>query len=66
MSLLPEECVVTEEALDVIIKKHENTSGIRDLEQAAEHIAAHALYRIEVDHVKAVVYDRAMIEELLY
>ena len=66
MSLLPEECVVTEEALDAIIKKHENTSGIRDLEQAAEHIAAHALYRIEVDHVKAVVYDRAMIEELLY
>ena len=28
-----------------------NTSGIRDLEQAAEHIAANALYQIEVDHV---------------
>ena len=66
MSLLPEECVVTEEALDAVIQKYENTSGIRDLEQAAEHIAAHALYRIEVDHVEQVIYDRTMIEELVY
>ena len=54
MSLKQEECIVTDEALDAIIKKFEDTTGIRDLEQAAEHIAANALYQIEVDHVKAV------------
>ena len=36
-----------------------NTSGIRDLEQAAEHIAANALYQIEVNHVReGRVYQR--------
>ena len=42
-----------------------NTSGIRDLEQAAEHIAANALYQIEVDQKKQVVFDPLMIEKLL-
>lgn len=65
MSLKPEECIVTEEALDAIIKKHENTSGIRDLEQAAEHIAAHALYEIEVNAVDRVTYTADMILDLL-
>ena len=46
MSLKAEECVVTEDGLDAIVEKHKNTSGIRDLEQAAEHIAANALYQI--------------------
>ena len=44
---------------------HEDTSGIRDLEQAAEHIAANALYQIEVDHVDSVAFDANMIRELL-
>ena len=65
MSLKEEECVVTDEALDAVIKKYENTTGIRDLEQAAEHLAAHALYRIEVDHVSNVEYTAEMVEELL-
>lgn len=65
MSLQREECVLTPEALDAVIQKHENTSGIRDLEQAAEHLAAHALYQIEVDHIKQVVYTADMIRELL-
>ncbi len=30
------------------IQNSEDTTGIRDLEQAAEHIAANALYQIEV------------------
>ena len=41
-----------------------STTGIRDLEQAAEHLAAHALYLIEVDHVKEVVYNADMVKEL--
>ena len=40
-------------------------TGIRDIEQAAEHIVAHALYQIEVNHVQSVTFDGAMIEELL-
>ena len=49
MGMKEEECVLTEDGLDAVIKLHENTSGIRDLEQAAEHLAANALYQIEVD-----------------
>lgn len=51
--------------MDAIIKKFEDTTGIRDLEQAAEHIAANALYQIEVDHVKAVTFTPEMVQELL-
>ena len=65
MSLREEECIITPEALDAVIKKYENTTGIRDLEQAAEHLAAHALYQIEVNHVTNVVFDAAMVNELL-
>ena len=43
----------------------EGTSGIRDLEQAAEHIAANALYQIEVNHVKSVTFNSQMVCELL-
>lgn len=57
MGMKEEECVLTEDGLDAVIKLHENTSGIRDLEQAAEHLAANALYQIEVDKVKQVVFD---------
>lgn len=64
MSLREEECMVTEEALDCIIEKFADTTGIRDLEQAAEHIAANALYQIEADHVKSVVFDADMVEQL--
>lgn len=65
MSLREEECIITPEALDAVIRKYENTTGIRDLEQAAEHLAAHALYQIEVNHVANVVFDAAMVDELL-
>lgn len=65
MSMKESECIVTEEALDMVIKLHENTSGIRDLEQAAEHIAANALYQIEVNQVSKVVFDAEMVKNLL-
>ena len=59
------ECTLTPDGLDAVIDLHKNTSGIRDLEQAAEHIAANALYQIEVDHVESVAFDAAMVRELL-
>ena len=65
MSLREEECIITPEALDAVIEKYKNTSGIRDLEQAAEHIAANALYQIEADHVTSVTFDAEMVRNLL-
>ena len=65
MSLKAEECVVTEDGLDAVVELHKNTSGIRDLEQAAEHIAANALYQIEVDHLTGVTFNAEMVRGLL-
>ncbi len=65
IGMKPEECSITEEGLNAIIEKFRNTSGIRDLEQAAEHVAANALYRIETGAAVSVTYDAAMINELL-
>lgn len=65
MGLKESECVVTEEALDAVVERFRNTSGIRDLEQAAEHMAANALYQIEVNHIPEVIFDGEMVRELL-
>ena len=65
MSLKENECIMTDEALDEVIEIYKNTSGIRDLEQAAEHIAANALYLIEVNDVDSVEFNAKMIRELL-
>lgn len=65
MGMKEHECVVTDSALDAVIEKYADTTGIRKLEQAAEHMAAHALYQIEVNHVSEVVFDRDMVTELL-
>ena len=65
MGLKQDECVVPDDALDAVIEKYANTTGIRDLEQAAEHMAANALYQIEVDHVSKVVFTPEMVKDLL-
>ena len=65
MSLKPEECIVTSDGLDAVVARYEHTSGIRDLEQAAEHIAAHALYLIEAERLSSVTFDAGRIRELL-
>lgn len=65
MSMKAEECVVTDEALDAIVRRYDNTTGIRHLEQAAEHLAAHALYEIEANQAKKVEYTVDMVKELL-
>lgn len=64
MGLNENECIVTEEALDTLVERFANTDGIRDLEQAAEHIAANALYQIEVDRLTQVVFDARGVKEL--
>lgn len=65
MSLRENECVLTADALNAVIEKYADTTGIRDLEQAAEHIAANALYQIEVNHVSEVIFDADMVRDLL-
>ena len=65
IGLHSDEIVITDEALDAIMDIFKDTSGIRDIEQAAEHIAANALYRIEAEHMVRVTYDADMIRTLL-
>ena len=65
IGLLSDEIIITQEALDAIMDIFKGTSGIRDIEQAAEHIAANALYRIEVEKMRCVTYTEDMIQELL-
>ena len=65
MGLREDECIVTEDALDAVVAKYAHTTGIRDLEQAAEHLAANALYQIEVDHLETVVFNAEMVNALL-
>lgn len=65
IGLNPDECIITSDGLEAIIDHYRNTSGIRDLEQAAEHICANALYRIEVEKISNVTYDKDTVEAIL-
>ena len=65
MGLNKDECIISDEAIDTVIECFQGTSGIRDLEQAAEHIVANALYQIEVDGVSKVAFDGDMVRKLL-
>ena len=58
------ECRISDDGLDEVVKLFKDTTGIRDLEQAAEHIAAHALFKIEAEHVRSVEFTPEMIKEL--
>ena len=64
IGLKENECRVQDGALDTVLDIFKDTTGIRDLEQAAEHIAAHALYLIEVEHKTEDVYNADMVKEL--
>ncbi len=60
-----EECVVTEDGVEEVVRLHSGVSGVRDLEQAAEHIVANALYQIEAQNLKTVTFDAKMVRELI-
>ena len=66
MGLREGECIVTPEAVEAVVDLYAHTTGIRDLEQAAEHLAAHALYMIEAEHQTQVVYNAEMVQELFH
>ena len=64
IGLHEDECLVLDDGLDAVLDYCKDTTGIRDLEQAAEHLAAHALYMIEVEHATSVSYTADMVNEL--
>lgn len=65
MSMTTDEVIITDDGLEAIVELCSGTSGVRDIEQVAEHIAANALYQIEVNHVSSVTYDYKKIHELI-
>ncbi|MEE8808462.1 MAG: AAA family ATPase [Lactimicrobium sp.] len=65
MGMHQEEVVITQEAVDAIVHKYEKMPGVRDLEQAAEHLCANALFRIETGHQKQIVFTKQLVEEVL-
>ncbi len=65
MGMDASECVVSDDGVDAVIEKYADIPGCRDLEQAAEHLAAHALYRIETEQIAGVVYDGDAVRETL-
>ncbi len=64
MGMDPSECQITDDGLDAVMEKFVISTGIRNVEQAAEHLAANALYQIEVDNVEKVFFDRQKVEKL--
>ena len=65
MGMKPEECRVTPEAVDAIVELYAERPGCRDLEQAAEHLAGHALYEIETRKITEVEFDAERAKALL-
>ena len=65
MGMREEECIIPEEAVDVVVEKYAGTPGCRDLEQAAEHLAANALYRIETENLAGVTFTPEMVRQIL-
>lgn len=65
MGMQENECRVDDGALEKIIMAYHDESGVRGLEQAAEHLAAHALYLIETEGLKSVLYHASDIDRLL-
>lgn len=65
MNMTMDELDITEDGLDMIVELCSGVSGIRDVEQIAEHIAANALYRIEVEGIKHVTYNAEAVKALI-
>ncbi|MDO4621039.1 MAG: AAA family ATPase [Lachnospiraceae bacterium] len=65
LGMREEECVVTDGAAEAVVAACMDKPGCRELEQIAEHLAAHALFRIETEKIPYVVYDEKNVKELL-
>ena len=65
MGMREEEIEITDDGLDEIVELCSSSSGIRDVEQVAEHIAANALYQIEAEGATKPVYDAKTVRALI-
>lgn len=65
LGMREEECRVTEDGIDTIVRRFANETGVRDLEQTAEMLASNALYRIETSDVTQVTFDAETVREIL-
>ena len=65
IGMTADEIEITDDGLEAVVDLCSGTSGIRDVEQVAEHLAANALYRIEAEGVKKVSYDAKAIHDLI-
>ena len=50
---------------DAIIDLYSDMPGVRDLEQAAEHLAANALFQIETKHLAGVTFNADDVRSIL-
>ena len=57
LGMKPDECTVSDAAVTAIVERYSGLPGARELEQEAEHLASHALYRIEAEGIDSVHYD---------
>ena len=65
MGMRPEECQVPEEAVRAVVELYAGLPGCRDLEQAAEHLAANALYQIETQKIQGVTFGVEDVKRIL-
>jgi ATP-dependent Lon protease len=65
MGMRPEECQVPEEAVRAVVELYDGLPGCRDLEQAAEHLAANALYQIETQKIQGVTFGVEDVKRIL-
>ncbi len=65
MGMNSAELSVTSEAVQAIVSRYQDRPGVRDLEQAAEHLAANALYQIETARISHVLCDADMARRIL-
>ncbi|MGI6755040.1 MAG: AAA family ATPase [Atopobiaceae bacterium] len=65
LGMKPDELTLTPDAIDEVIRVAGRAPGCRDLEQAAEHLAAHALYLLELSGEKTIVLDKDEVATLM-
>ena len=65
MEMDKDECVIRDSAVDAIIDLYSDMPGVRDLEQAAEHLAANALFQIETKHLAGVTFNADDVRSIL-
>lgn len=56
LHMRPDECIVKPDAVQAVVEKYAHRTGIRELEQEAEHLASRALFAIETGDARSVCY----------